>query len=479
MKKLKILFVTTESLPFVKTSNTADFTYNLTRELKNLNVDVRLVMPLYKSIKTQYNESLRFVKSFIVDLGYKTHTATILSLDVEGVIFYFVDADVYFDRPRIYGERDDAERFVFFNKAVNLMMKEIDFKPDILNLNNYSTSLIPACIKTKREVDSFYNGIKTVLTIHNVKNRGIYRAKDMDAIASLPMRLMLDGDYKYFGAVNFLKAGIISTDQITLAAPSLEEEITQPIYSDKLDYLLSENAYKTKGIYDGIDTIRYDPSKDPSIFQNFDGDTLDERIINKQGILNYYSLNGFERPLISYIGRLTPRKGIDLIVNNMEKIIEMGFNVIIMGTGEPYYEEKLTVLEQKFPDNLSVKLYLNEKEQVRLISGTDFFLMPSRTETQAVFHLLAQRYGAIPIVRNTGTLRGVKEYNKFSKKGDGIVFQNLNESDFMNALKRAMDAYKEHPEELRNIQINALNKDVSWYRTAKEYLELYNSMITS
>ena len=477
MKKLKILFVTTEALPFVRTSNMADFTYNLTRKLKELNTDVRLVMPLFKSIKTDYNSSLRFVKSFVVDLGYKVHTATILSLDVEGVLFYFVDSDVYFDRPRIYGERDDAERFIFFNKAVNLMMKEIDFKPDIIDVNNYASSLIPACIKTKRQVDSFYHGIKTVLSIHNIRNQGIYPAKDMDSIASLPLELMEDREYKYFKAVNFLKAGIDSADYITLPAPSLKEEIVSPYYGSNLDKLLIANSFKVAGILDGIDHRRYDPEKDPAIFQNFSADTLADRAINKQGVMSYYSLSGFERPLISVIGRLITRKGVDFVYENIDYMVEAGFNIIIMGTGEPAYEDKLLEKEQEYPQNVSVKLYVNEKEAIRVMAGSDFFLMPSRTEIQALNHLIAQRYGAIPIVRDTGTLRdGVREYNKFTKKGDGIVFQNMKQSDFLAAIDEAKRLYEEDPETLEIMRRNALMKDSSWEKTAEKYLRLFEEI---
>lgn len=478
MKKLKILFVTMEALPFIRTSNLADFTYNITRELKEKNTDVRLVMPLFKSVKTEFHQSLRYVTSFVVDLGFKIHTATILSLDVEGVPFYFVDSDTYFDRPRIFGEKDDSERFIFFNKAVNLMMKEIDFKPDVINLNNYATSLIPACIKTKRQVDSFYHGIKTVLTIHNIRNQGIYPAKDMDSIASLPLELMQDDDYKYFKAVNFLKAGIISADQITFPAPSLKDEVTEPFFRSNLDTLFKANSFKITGILDGIDQMRYDPEKDPAIFQNFDKNNLIEREINKRGLLSYYSLSGIDRPLLSIIGRLIPRKGIDLVVENIDYIIESGFNIIIMGTGEPYYEDKLMEKAQEHPENLSVKLYVNEKEAIRVLAGSDFFLMPSKTEMQAVNHLIAQRYGAIPIVRDTGTLKdGVREYNKFSKKGEGIKFLNMNSKDFNEAIDKAKILYFDDVETLDIMRKNAMSKDSSWENVAEKYLEMYKSLI--
>lgn len=478
MKKLKILFVTMEALPFIRTSNLADFTYNITRELKKKNVDVRLVMPLFKSVKTEYHQSLRYVTSFVVDLGFKIHTATILSLDVEGVPFYFVDSDTYFDRPRIFGEKDDSERFIFFNKAVNLMMKEINFKPDVLNLNNYATSLIPACIKTKRQVDSFYHGIKTVLTIHNIRNQGIYPAKDMDSIASLPLELMQDDDYKYFKAVNFLKAGIESADQITFPAPSLKEEVTEPFFRSNLDNLLKANSYKTTGILDGIDQMRYDPEKDPAIFENFSKENIIEREINKRGILSYYSLSGIDRPLISVIGRLIPRKGIDLVVDSIDHIVKCGFNIIIMGTGEPTFEDKLMEKSQEYPENISVKLYVNEKEAIRVLAGSDFFLMPSKTEMQAVNHLIAQRYGAIPIVRDTGTLKdGVKEYNKFSKKGEGIKFQNMNNKELTEAIEKAKTLYFDDPETLDIMRKNAMNRESSWKKTADEYLKLYKSLI--
>ncbi|MDD7761453.1 MAG: glycogen/starch synthase [Firmicutes bacterium] len=476
-QKLKIMIVSTETVPFIKVTNTSEFVYNTSRSYLNRHHEVLVVMPLFRSIKTKYESSLRYITNFTVDMNFSIHTASILSLDVEGVMHYFIDSETYFNRNRIIGEEDDCERFIFFNKAVIKLIDELDLAPDIINVQDFTTSLIPSYVKKRAISDERFQKIKTVLTLHNIRNQGIYPAEDSVA-CELPSSMIMDDEYKFYPSVNFLKSGIESSDYITFPSPSFKEECQSPYSAERLDKIFRANSYKMIGILDGIDYMRYDPSRDMSIFQNFDIDNLEDRAVNKMGLMNYYNLTGADRILMCVVGKLYTRKGIDLLVDNMEFILENNINLIVMGTGESNLEDELIDYQLKYPEHLSVKLYMNEKEAVRTFAGCDFHLMPSRSEIASINQLIAMRYGAVPIVRETGTLKdSVREYNKFTKKGEGIVFTNQTSRDFRNAILKAKDIYYNKKDILNRMQLNGMKKDFSWQETADIYLQVFKELV--
>lgn len=477
-RPMKIAFAATEALPFVRTCDVADFVYNLTRFIRESGSEVKVVMPLYRSIKEKYYESFRYLKTFPVELGSKQQFAGVFRLDVEGVDFLFLDNEHYFCRDRMVGEFDDCERYIFLNKATAKLLKEIDFHPDILHCNNYMTALLPAYMKTMRKGEDFYRDIHTVLSIHNIRTRGIFPAKDGAEIADLPMHLIEDLDYPYYPCLNFLKAGIATADHIMLPSPSFKEEIQTPYASEKLDHLMRANAFKVTGILDGIDFRRYDPERDPAIFTNFTAEALEGKEENKFGLLNYYGLRGQDRMLVSVISRLLHRKGMDAVAEMCDHMVELGMNLLVMGTGEPAIEDALLDAAMRHPEHISTKIYLNEKEAVRILAGSDAILMPSRVEMQATNQLIAMRYGTIPLVRETGALKdSVRPFNKFSKKGEGFTFSGHADRGLRDMLENAAETYFQHPQVWRQMQKNAMAKDSSWKATAKVYLEMYRDLI--
>lgn len=476
MEKLNILVATIEAIPFVHVTNAAEFVYNTTRKYKEENHNAMVVMPLYNSIKKKYSNSLRYITNFMVDMNYEKHTASILTLDVEGVQYLFIDSETYFNRNRIYGEHDDCERFIFFSKAVVQMIKEMDLKPDIVNVKDFQTALIPAYIKKAKQNDNFYKNIKTVITLHDIKNQGIYPVTEAESIA-LPMDMVEDYDYKFYNSVNFLKAGIMAADYITFPSATFKDECQSPYYSEKLDGLFKANNYKMAGVVDGLNYIRYNPETDGAIFANFSVDTIEDRAINKTGLLNYYNLMDADRMLVCVIGRMISRKGVDLIVDNLEYMMEKNINIIFMGTGDPEIEDSLIEYQNKYPEHIAVKLYTNENEAVRTFAGSDFYLAAPKIEMNAINQLIAMRYGSVPIVRETGTLKDtVKEYNKFSKKGEGILFTNQTSRDFRKAIDKACEIYFDKHEIYSEMQKNCMMRDSRWSRTTDIYLEIFNEL---
>ncbi|MDO5716665.1 MAG: glycogen/starch synthase [Tissierellia bacterium] len=478
-EKLNILYAASEALPFIRTCDVADFVYNMTRIYRDDHHRVKVVLPLYRSIKDKYDDSFRYLMNYTVEMGFSYQLANILTLDVEGVEFLFIDNEHYFSRDRILGEPDDAERYIFFNKAILKLMREIDFHPHILHVHDYPTALLPAYVKNYRQVDDFYMKIRSVLSIHNIRNQGIFPAEDGAEMAGLPMSFMEDPDYQYYPCINFLKTGIATADHITLPSPTFKEEVQIPYYGEKLDRLMKANAFKTSGILDGIDYRRYDPERSPTIFFNYNKESLEQKQENKMGILNYYGLDASEnRMLVGVICRLINRKGCDLLVDNLDYMVEKGMNVIVMGTGETSIEDAIIDASLRHPQNIAAKIYLNEKEKERILAGSDCILMPSRTEMQATNQLIAMRYGTVPMVRATGALKdSVRPFNKFSKKGEGFLFSSLTDKGLRELLDQATEVYFEKPDIFRKMQENAMEKDSSWEHTARGYMEIYKELI--
>lgn len=476
MEKLNILVATVEAVPFVRVTNSAEFVYNSTRKYREKNHNAKVVMPLYKSVKAKYSDSLRYITNFMVDINSEKHTASILTLDVEGVEFLFIDSETYFNRNRVIGEVDDCERFIFFAKAVVQMIKEMDLKTDILNAKDFEAALIPAYIKKLRQNDKYYKNVKTVLTLHDIKSQGIYPICEAEAIG-LPMEMVGDFDYKFYQSVNFLKAGILAADYITFPSPTFKEECQTPFYSERLDGLFKANNFKMAGILDGLNYIRYNPETDGSLFANFSLENLEERKVNKLGLLNYYNLEGVDKMLICVIGRMISQKGTDLIADNLDYLMEKNINIIFMGTGDPEIEDTLIEYQNRFPGRIATKLYMNENEANRILAGSDFYLAVPRTEISAINQLIAMRYGSVPIVRETGTLKdSVKPYNKFSKKGQGILFSGQTSKNFREAIDTACDIYFNKPEVYEQMQVNCLERDSRWGVTTDTYLEIFNEL---
>lgn len=476
MDRLNILVATMEATPFARVTNAAEFVYNTTRKYKERHHEAKVVMPLYSSIKKKYSNSLRYITNFMVDMNYEKHTASILSLDVEGVQFLFIDSENYFNRNRIYGEPDDCERFIFFSKSVVMMIKEMDLKPDIVNVKDFATALITAYIKKLKTNDNYYKDIKTVLTLHDITNQGIYPVSEAEAIA-LPMEMVGDYNYKFYSSVNFLKAGILAADFITFPSATFKEECQSPFYSEKLDGLFRAHNFKMGGVVDGLNYLRYSPENDMTIFSNFSVDTIEDRYENKIGVLNYYNLVDADRMLVCVISRMISRKGVDLVADNLEYLMEKNINIIFMGTGDPEIEEKLIMFQNKYPEHIAVKLYTNENEAIRVLAGSDFYIAASKVEINAINQLIAMRYGCVPIVRETGTLKDtVKEYNKFSQKGEGILFTNNTSRDFRKAIDKAYEIFFEKKDIYLQMQKNCMNRDSRWSRTTDIYLSIFDEL---
>lgn len=398
--------------------------------------------------------------------------------ELDGVTYYFVDNEEYFNREGFYGYDDDAERFSFFSRAVLDLLPAMDFWPDVIHTNDWHAGLVNVFLKLEHMGDARYERIKTVYTIHNLKYQGVFPKDVMPDVLGLDWKYFNNGDLEFYDAVNFMKGGIIYADAITTVSKTYAKEIQYPYFGEHLDGLLRSREQDLSGIVNGIDYSVYNPRTDKYIFETYDEESLDRKLDNKTELQK--SLGLPERrnvPLIAIVSRLVEPKGMDLVVRMMDEILQHeDIQLVVLGTGEKRYEDWFKGLAWRYPKKVSVNIYFSNELAQRIYAGADIFLMPSNYEPCGIGQLIALRYGTIPVVRQTGGLKDtVQQYNKYTQEGNGFVFENYNAHEMMYALKRALSFYGNY-EIWHKIQLNAVQADYSWKRSAKEYEALYERL---
>ena len=475
---MKILYVAAEAVPFAKTGGLADVAGSLPKALKADGVDVRVIMPKFGKIPEAYRNAMEHVYDGELPVAWRKKYVGLDKYELDGVTYYFVDNEEYFNREGFYGYDDDAERFSFFSRAVLDLLPAMDFWPDVIHTNDWHAGLVNVFLKLKHMGDARYERIKTVYTIHNLKYQGVFPKDVMPDVLGLDWKYFNNGDLEFYDAVNFMKGGIIYADAITTVSKTYAKEIQYPYFGEHLDGLLRSREQDLSGIVNGIDYSVYNPRTDKYIFETYDEESLDRKLDNKIALQK--SLGLPERrnvPLIAIVSRLVEPKGMDLVVRMMDEILQHeDIQLVVLGTGEKRYEDWFKGLAWRYPKKVSVNIYFSNELAQRIYAGADIFLMPSNYEPCGIGQLVALRYGTIPVVRQTGGLKDtVQQYNKYTQEGNGFVFENYNAHEMMYALKRALSFYGSY-EIWHKIQFNAVQADYSWKRSAKEYEALYERL---
>lgn len=476
---MKVLFVASEGDPFIKTGGLADVAYALPKYLKALGIDARIVIPKYKNIKVKDKQNMSFKKSFTVPVGWRNQYAGIFESEVEGVQYYLIDNEYYFFRDTLYGHYDDGERFAFFDRAVLMMLKELDWKPDVIHCNDWHTGMVPVLYKLQYEKDDFYKNIKILYSIHNILFQGNYDPNILGELFGYSDDIYKDGSVELFGAVSFMKGGINYSDKVSTVSRTYAEEIQTPQYGERLDGLLQSRVKDLSGIVNGIDYDIYDPEKDSVIYKNYSKNNLKDKVINKKKLQEQLGLKISEKtPMLGIVSRLTSQKGVDLIKYIGEDLLKKDIQLVVLGTGDDEYQEHFKYLQEKYPNKVSANIYFDDALAHKIYAASDIFLMPSLFEPCGLGQLIALRYGAIPIVRETGGLKDtVKSYNKYTGEGNGFSFTQYNGYDLFYAIERALESYKDK-KLWESIVIQAVESDNSWDKSAKTYKELYESMLS-
>lgn len=480
---MKVLYVTSECWPFAKTGGLGDVAYALPKELKKEGVDVRVILPKYSTMPNYLKEKLREIAVFNVKVGWRNQYCGLLEMELDGVKFYFIDNEYYFKREGeiayLYGYGDDVERYTFFSNAVLEALAILDFYPEIINMNDWHTGMIPLILKEKYNGLEKYKDIKTVYTIHNLQYQGVFLNNVLGDVLDLPYKYLENGDVEYYGGVSFMKSGIVYSDKVTTVSPTYTNEIQTEFYGESLDGLLRANSYKLKGILNGIDYDLNNPKTDKDIFINYDIDTIDKKIENK---LHLQKMLGLEVnpdiPLVGIVSRLVSQKGLDLISYIMPEIMRENIQMVILGTGEHQYQSMFNYYASIYPNKVSANITFDSALAQQIYASSDMFLMPSLFEPCGIGQMLAMRYGTLPIVRETGGLKDtVNPYNKFTGEGNGFSFKNYNAHEMLYCIQRAMELYKDK-DKWRRLVINAMNTDSSWKKSAMEYIKTYHEMLS-
>jgi starch synthase len=474
---MNVLFATSEAEPFIKTGGLADVSYALPKYLKRMGADVRVVMPKYKNIKLP-EEGLDFVKWFMVPVGWRNQYCGVFEYDVDGVTYYLIDNEYYFLRDGCYGYYDEAERFAFFDRAVLMLLKEINWKADIIHCNDWQTAMVPVLHKVEYSFDPFYSDIKTVFTIHNLAYQGNFDPDILSDLFGLGQELYHNGTLEFYGAVSFMKGGISFADEITTVSKTYAEEIQTPEYGERMDGLLRSRKDHLHGIINGIDYEIYDPAADKYIFKNYDVKTVQARSENKLKLQKQLGLSiGEHIPMVGLISRLTWQKGVGLIEAAAHDMLKTGIQLVVLGTGEHNAEWFFRSLERMYPGQVSANILFDDTLAHRIYAASDIFLMPSLFEPCGLSQLIAMRYGSLPLVHETGGLKDtVKPYNEFTGEGTGFSFASYDPLTLTKILNMALKYYHDDEEIWYNIIVQAMNCDNSWQNSAGEYMELYKSI---
>ena len=475
---MKILYVAAEAVPFAKTGGLADVAGSLPKALKADGVDVRVIMPKFGKIPEAYRNAMEHVYDGELPVAWRKKYVGLDKYELDGVTYYFVDNEEYFNREGFYGYDDDAERFSFFSRAVLDLLQAMDFWPDVIHTNDWHAGLVNVFLKLEHMGDARYERIKTVYTIHNLKYQGVFPKDVMPDVLGLDWKYFNNGDLEFYDAVNFMKGGIIYADAITTVSKTYAKEIQYPYFGEHLDGLLRSREQDLSGIVNGIDYSVYNPRTDKYIFETYDEESLDRKLDNKIALQKSLGLPERRKvPLIAIVSRLVEPKGMDLVVRMMDEILQHeDIQLVVLGTGEKRYEDWFKGLAWRYPKKVSVNIYFSNELAQRIYAGADIFLMPSKYEPCGIGQLIALRYGTIPVVRQTGGLKDtVQQYNKYTQEGNGFVFENYNAHEMMYALKRALSFYGNY-EIWHKIQFNAVQADYSWKRSAKEYEALYERL---
>jgi starch synthase len=476
---VKILFAVSECGPFAKSGGLADVAGSLPKELKSLGTDVRVILPKYGTISEEYKGKMKKIKEFTVSVGWRNQYCGIEELIHQGITYYFVDNEYYFKREGLYGYFDDGERFSYLNRAILEAIAELDFYPDVLHCHDWHTAMIPYLLRTEYYKRKGYGLIKTVFTIHNLQFQGIFPKEVLGDLLGLDYTSFQSGHLEFFGNINFMKGGLVAADKITTVSPTYKEEIQSPAYGEKLDGLLRARNEDLIGILNGIDEEFYNSAIDPLIFQNYKVNTYSKKAVNKIEVQKQFGLpQSASTPLLVMITRLTKQKGLDLVKCVLREILQEDVQVIILGTGDYEYEEYLRQAARVYPDKLKVYTGFSEELAHKLYAAADLFLMPSQFEPCGLGQMIAMRYGAIPIVRETGGLNDtVKAYNEYTGKGNGFSFQNFNAHDMLYTIQRALSFYHDKPV-WETIVKQAMEKDYSWAQSAFSYSQLYAELVS-
>lgn len=476
---MKVLFATSECAPFVKTGGLGDVAQALPTALaKNKNTEVCVFMPYYSSIKQNPDMKIEFVTNFEVPLAWRRMYCGIFKATSRSkkLTHYFIDNEYYFGRQGAYGHFDDGERFAFFSKAILESLQYLDLTPDVIHCNDWQTALIPMMLKANYSHMERYKDIRTIFTIHNIEYQGKASNEFLTDILGISENWRETATF--LNCINFMKSAIILADKVTTVSKTYSYEIRHAYFAHELENVLQMNSYKIEGIVNGINVEQYNPETDPALKANYSIADIEKKAENKAQLQKKFGLPiNPDIPVIGLVSRLVAHKGVDLIEFVAKELMDQHLQIVVLGTGDKKFEDLFYRLQYYYPDKMAVKVAFDSTLASNIYAGSDFLLMPSKSEPCGLSQLIAMRYGTIPIVRETGGLFDtVPSYNTETCDGRGFTFKLYNAHDMLGSINRALDFYYDKPK-LLQLMKKDMAYDCSWNEPVKEYLDLYNRVV--
>ena len=472
---MKVLYCTSEARPFAATGGLADVAGSLPQALRQRLIGCRVVMPLYEDIPQELRDTMKFITSLSVPVAWRRQYCGVFEARAGGVVYYLLDNQYYFKRHGLYGHYDDAERFAFFSRAALEMLPYLDFHPDILHCNDWQTALIPVYYSIFYANNDWYRGMKTVLTIHNIQYQGKYGKELVENVIGIPRSDM--PILEYDDCINLLKGAIETANRVTTVSPTYAQEILDPWYSYGLDGILRQREWKLSGILNGIDTVSYDPATDPDIYSHYSADDMSGKAENKRALQERLGLTQDPEPaLIGMVTRMVSHKGLDLVKEDLDRVLqETNIQFVILGSGDWEYEQFFSALQERYPGRVCACHGFVPELSRKIYAGAYIFLMPSKSEPCGLSQMIALRYGTITVVRETGGLKDSIQ-DSGDNNGNGFTFKSYAADDMDRAIHRALAGYGDK-DGWKILMERAMRTDMSWGRSANEYIRLYRDML--
>ncbi len=483
-KSLRVLFVTSEAVPFAKTGGLADVAGALPKFLQSLGCDVRVVMPYYRMVRDSGYPIQSLREEIEVPVGEETIKADLYRGQLNQEIpVYFIGRDEFFDREYLYSTPkgdyfDNAERFIFFTRAALTLSRHIGLSPEIIHHHEWQTGLIPAYLKSIYRSDPFFSRSADVFTIHNIAYQGLFK-KEKFGLTDLPPEMYNPEGIEFWERINFMKAGIVYADVINTVSRKYSEEIQTGEYGYGLEGILRKRGQDVFGILNGVDYQDWDPSRDPQLAARYDLNDISGKKECKRDLLKEFhlpaSLENF--PLLGVISRLADQKGFDLLAEIIDELFTLNVGFVLLGTGEQKYHDLFNQVAVKYPGKAGIRIAYDDRLAHKIEAGADIFLMPSKYEPCGLNQIYSLRYGTIPVVRATGGLDDtIVNYDPATGGGNGFKFFRYDASECLEKIKTAISFYHQR-ERWRQLLRNAMTADFSWKRSAEAYFQLYHTAL--
>jgi starch synthase len=479
---MKIAFLVSEGVPYAKTGGLADVAGALPRYLARLGADARLFMPLYREVRKKGLPLTKVLDGVLIPFGGRDLRFSLWKHEADGFRAYFVQNDEAFDRDALYGTPsgdypDNGERFGSFAMASLESMKRLGFAPDILHGHDWQSAAALALLKHRYAADPFFNGTRSLFTIHNLAYQGLFD-KGILAALELPDSLFNMNDLEFYGKVSFLKAGILYSTAVSTVSPRYAREIQTPEFGCGLDGLLRSRAGALHGILNGVDYAAWDPATDALIPASFSAADLSGKKACREGLLKTFGLKaGPDVPVIGMVSRLAGQKGLDIVCEALPSLFALGLRLVILGTGEARIQSDLVEAQKAYPSQLGLRIAFDDKVARTIYAGSDLFLIPSRYEPCGLTQMYSLRYGTIPVVRATGGLDdSIEEFDSAARTGNGFKFGDATPAAMLGSIRKALDAFRDRSAWTALVR-TAMAGDFSWDKAAGEYLKLYAAIL--